>query len=304
MSEDSLSTYGKLLEERGVMPKGFRSGVASLSFIPAERPTQEPYKMNISALVTDKPVSSVAGVFTQNAFPGAPVIIARQRIPGKQIQGFFVNNRISNVSSPTGIEDALTLSGSMAHHLGTQGDVILPVSTGIIGWRLPVTEMLQAQHQLMENLQDQSLVSFSRAIMTTDSFPKIRRAPLGSGSLVGVAKGAGMIEPNLATMLVFLVTDVKFDPDKAQQILGQVAERTFNSISVDSDQSTSDMVTLLGSEVYDQVDQQALEHALFQVCSQLAEDIVRNGEGTSHVIQMTVLGRSSHLEARSIARLL
>lgn len=302
MLEYSQSNYRKQLESQGVMPKGFRSGVASLSFIPSERPTQEPYKMNISTVITNKPVSSVAGVFTQNAFPGAPVLIARQRIPGKQIQGFLVNNRIANVSSPTGIEDALQLSGSLAQHLGSQPDTILPVSTGIIGWRLPVPEMLQAQHQLMSNLQDTSLVSFSEAIMTTDSFPKIRSTPLGSGTLVGVAKGAGMIEPNLATMLVFLLTDVGFDPLEGQKVLSRVAEKTFNSISVDSDQSTSDMVTLLGSEWFPKVEPQELEKALEEVCSQLAQDIVRNGEGTSHVIQMVVQGRSTNQEARGIAK--
>ncbi|NCN04295.1 MAG: bifunctional glutamate N-acetyltransferase/amino-acid acetyltransferase ArgJ [Spirochaetales bacterium] len=294
--------YLQELEARAIMPKGFSAGVTSLSFVPQERPTQAAYKMNLSTLFCTKPTGSIAGVFTQNAFPGAPVIIAREKLTRKRAQGFLVNNKIANVSSARGVHDATKITQTFADHLSLDPQDIFPVSTGIIGWGLPVSDIEAALPALAKNVQSSSLLPFAKGIMTTDSFPKLRRSSLGSGSLVGVAKGAGMIEPNLATMLVFLVTDVSFPPDLGQRVLARVVDRTFNCISVDSDQSTSDMVMLLGSDHYGPVNEQQLEVALTEVCQELAEDIVRNGEGTSHILAVEVDGRSNDKEARSIGK--
>ncbi len=294
--------YLQELEKRGRLPKGFRAGATSLAFTPGERPTQEPYKMNISCILCDQPTESFAGVFTKNAFPGAPVIIGKEKVHRNSVQGIVVNNRIANVSTATGVQDALALTRAVGETMEMDPEGIFPVSTGIIGWKLPIPEMLGALGSLKSSLQNQQVLPVAQAIMTTDSFPKVRSVPLGEGTLVGIAKGAGMIEPNMATMLVFLLTDVGFHRNQGQESLQRVVDRTFNAISVDGDQSTSDMCLLLGSQHLPQVSQQELETALSQVCQELAEDIVRNGEGTSHVIAVRVRGRATNEEARSLGK--
>lgn len=284
------------------MPAGFRASTAALSFVPEERPTQEPYRMNLATVLLDEPTSSFAGVFTRNAFPGAPVLIGKERLKRDHVSGILVNNKIANVSSKSGVADATALCASFGGLVGIDGESLFPVSTGIIGWGLPVEDMRAAMPTLVAGLQSEQLLPVAQAIMTTDSFPKIRRREFGKGSIVGIAKGAGMIEPNLATMLVFILTDFSFDRNEAREILRQVSERSFNSISVDSDQSTSDMCLLLGSGKAGSISGIDLESLLLPLCSELAHDIVRNGEGTSHVISLQVHGRKDHDEARAIAK--
>jgi glutamate N-acetyltransferase/amino-acid N-acetyltransferase len=132
----------------------------------------------------------------------------------------------------------------------------------------------------------------ARAIMTTDRYPKLRSRAVGAGRLVGVAKGAGMIEPHLGTMLCFLCTDVEVGRDELRAALCWAADRTVNRISIDGDQSTSDMAIVLSSRAKGHVDPAAFREALRQVLAELAADIVRNGEGTSHVIRVAVSGAS------------
>lgn len=284
------------------MPPGFSAGVTSITFQARERPASEPYAMNLSYVAADRPSSSFAMVMTRNAFPGAPILIARERRKQSRLQGVLVNNKIANVASPTGIADALALTEAFGGASGVDPRLLLPISTGVIGWSLPVDAMAAAYPSLWQTGQRENLFPFARAIMTTDAYPKLAGAPLGNGTLVGVAKGAGMIEPNLATMLVFLFTDASFSRSEAQRVLARVSDETFNCISVDSDQSTSDICVLLGSERARRVSGSELEAALRSVCSQLAEAIVRNGEGTRHLIRVQVQGRKNAGEAREIGK--
>lgn len=286
----SEADYLAALAQRGVLPKGFRVASTRLSFVPNERPTQEPYAMNLALLMADRPTDSFAGVFTRNAFPGAPVILARKRMNEERVQGVLVNNKISNVCTATGIEDAESLLETLSPLVGAGSRRLFSVSTGIIGWSLPVREMQAAMPHLVSGLDAGTALEFARAIMTTDSFPKIRCAEVGTGRIVAIAKGAGMIEPNLATMLVFIMSDLDVSRDDARRALGEAAGKSFNRISVDSDQSTSDMVLFLSTRAAGAVAYPELARALSRVCSDLAEDIVRNGEGTSHVIKVHVSG--------------
>jgi glutamate N-acetyltransferase/amino-acid N-acetyltransferase len=141
--------------------------------------------------------------------------------------------------------------------------------------------------------------------MTTDLYPKLRRADVpgpGGGSIVGIAKGAGMIEPNLATMLVYVMTDVAVPRARLRAMLARVADDTFNSISVDSDTSTSDTVVALSSGAVPCADEGAFEAALRQVCAALAADVVRNGEGVHHVVRVRVAGAPTNAAARAIGK--
>lgn len=253
--------------------------------------------MNLGLIALDRPTEEFAGVYTSNLMPGWPVRIGRDRLGGRAASGVLVNNRIANVCSPGGREDAERLLASLGRLVGRPAAELFPASTGIIGWRLPVAEMEAALGGLAAGLDARSALPLARAIMTTDRFPKLHRAEAGPGSIVAVAKGAGMMEPNLATMLCFVMTDVSVGREELRASLRWAAGRTLNRLSVDSDQSTSDTVLALGSGARGAVDPAAFREALASVLGRIAEDIVRNGEGASHVIRVRVGGARSEAEA-------
>lgn len=301
------SDYRAYLADQAMLPSGFRVGTSRLSFVPSERPTLEPYRMNLSLMLLDKPTSSFGGVFTRNAFPGAPVILAREKMEEELLGGVLVNNKIANVRAATGIRDARRLTSSLAKELDRQLGIdesgnLLSVSTGIIGWKLPVPEMEQSLPELVGSLHGGSALDVADAIMTTDAFPKARRAQIGEGTILGIAKGAGMIEPNMATMLVFLLTDITISRDTLRGMLREAVDSSFNAISVDSDMSTSDMALLISSCAKPAVSESAFGEALRTVCRQLAGDVVRNGEGTAHVMRVTVSGMPNDQTAQGAAK--
>ena len=154
---------------------------------------------------------------------------------------------------------------------------MLPSSTGVIGWGLPVDAILAALPAAVGALRGGSVLPAAEGIVTTDLYPKVRRAAVGGGSIVGIAKGAGMIEPNMATMLVYLLTDLAVPRAELRRMLSSAVEPTFNSISIDSDTSTSDTVALVSSGAAPCRDLPGFERALRSVCADLAEDVVRNG---------------------------
>jgi glutamate N-acetyltransferase/amino-acid N-acetyltransferase len=283
------------------LPRGFRAGTADLEFTPAE--VGRPARMRLALLALDRPTASFAAAFTRNAFPGAPVLVGRRRLEGARLGAILVNNKISNVCAPGGEAAAERLSAEAARLLGISATEVLPSSTGVIGWRLPVEAMAAALPGAVASLQAESLLPVAEAIMTTDLYPKVRRAALpGGASLVGVAKGAGMIEPDLATMLVYLLTDAAVPREALRAALAEAVQGSFNAISVDSDTSTSDTVALLASGAAGPVDDGAFRAALSRVCRDLAEDVVRNGEGVRHVLRVRVSGAPDAAAARTLAK--
>jgi glutamate N-acetyltransferase/amino-acid N-acetyltransferase len=185
--------------------------------------------------------------------------------------------------------------------LGLSPEEVLPCSTGVIGWRLPVDRMLRALPEAVAALRPGSALAAAEAITTTDLYPKVRRAPAGGASVVGIAKGAGMIEPDLATMLVYLLTDADLPRAELSAALDEAVAGSFNLISVDSDTSTSDTVALLSSRRRP-APAPAFRAALRQVCRDLAEDVVRNGEGVHHVIRVRVSGAPDGAAARAVGK--
>ncbi len=298
----SEKDYLDALALRAALPEGFRAAAVPLAFRPRERAVTEPLPMNLSLIALDEPTASFAGVFTRNRFPGAPVLIGRERLGRPVTRGVLINNRISNVCTAHGREDAEELLAGLGGATGSQAGDWFAASTGIIGWQLPVAEMRGALPSLVSGLDRSSLLPVARAIMTTDAFPKVRRASAGRASVVGIAKGAGMIEPNMATLLCFLCTDAAVDRESLRAGLAWCVERTLNRISVDSDQSTSDTVLAFASGRKGPVADDALRGALFAVLSGLAGDIVRNGEGTSHVIRVTVRGAPDEPLAAAVGK--
>lgn len=286
----SQEEYFFSLEERGALPVGFRISSIGLEFFPVEKHSETPYRMNLSLLCTDEPTSVFGAMFTRNQFPGAPVLIGRELLKEKQVQGVVVNNRISNVCAPNGVASAKAVASAVEKRGGFPPHSIFPSSTGIIGWRIPEKEMIEAVPRLFDALHGGTGVDLAKAIMTTDSFPKLRAKNIGEGRIVAVAKGAGMIEPNLATMLCFVMTDITVSRELLQEALQEAVEKSFNRISIDSDQSTSDSVIMLSSCKKGEVGVESFKTGLCEVLRDLANDVVRNGEGTAHVMRIEVEG--------------
>jgi glutamate N-acetyltransferase/amino-acid N-acetyltransferase len=296
----SRTAHRAWLEAQSALPEGFRVGTASLEFVPVEVP--KPGLMNLTLIALDRPTPAFAAKFTRNAFPGAPVIVGRRRLAGRALGAVVVNNKVSNVCAPGGVEAAERICAETSRLLGIAPEEVLPSSTGVIGWRLPVERMAEALPRAAAALQPRSVLPAAEAIMTTDLYPKVRRAEVGAGSIVGIAKGAGMIEPDLATMLVFLLTDLEVSREALREALDEAVEASFQNASVDSDTSTSDTVALLASGRRGTVDPPAFRAALRRVCRDLAEDLVRNGEGVHHVIRVEVSGAPDVATARGVGK--
>lgn len=288
------------LASQSTLPRGFRVGTHSFDFTPIE--ADKPARMTITVIAADHPTPDFAAVFTRNAFPGAPVIIGRKRLSEPKWGAILVNNKISNVCAPGGEETAEALCSTAAAALDMDTSEILPSSTGVIGWTLPTEAMKAAIPSAMTALQSESILAAAEGIVTTDLYPKVRSATVGEGRIVGIAKGAGMIEPNMATMLVYFLTDLKIDRQDLRESLQFAIDQTFNRISVDSDTSTSDTVAVLSSGEVEGVNLSDFRAALLEVCRDLAEDVVRNGEGIRHVLKIHVSGTPTDQDSVSIGK--
>ena len=300
LSFSSRDAHRNWLAQHATLPAGFRVGTTRFDFVPREAP--KPAKMTLTLIALDKPTPDFAAVFTKNAFPGAPVIVGRARLSEPTLGAILVNNKISNVCAPGGVEASERLCDAIAKQLGLSAGQVLPSSTGVIGWTLPVDAMLPALPKAVEALTNSSVLPAAEGIVTTDLYPKIRSVQLGGGRIVGIAKGAGMIEPNMATMLVYIMTDLVVPRDTLRAILSRVVDRSFNCISVDSDTSTSDTVVALSSGRVPCPDLAAFEAALATLCRDLAEDVVRNGEGVRHVMRVQISGAPTAALARSLGK--
>lgn len=302
--------YLDYINSASKLPKGFATGTADGSFISVEAPGLGNLKIRATVIqLTEGPTENWAACFTSNKFPGAPVKVGRKRLAaGGPIEALIINNKVSNVcSGGDGEADAELVCESVAKALSLKSaDLVLPSSTGVIGWRLPAKELAEdVVPEAVKNMQTNSVMNAAEAIMTTDRFPKVRSMTLSNGArIVGIAKGAGMIEPNMATMLSYILTDATVSKQKLQSMLGSVVDDTFNCLSVDGDESTSDTVVCLASnQISDDVDLDEFERALKQVSKGLAADIVRNGEGTSHVMRVVISNfPGTKKEARFLGR--
>lgn len=227
---------------------------------------------------------------------------------GGPLQALVINNKVSNVcSGGDGEADAELVCEAAAKALNLpSAKSVLPCSTGVIGWRLPAKELAEDVVPIaVQNLQSVSVLDAAKAIMTTDRFPKVRSKTLSNGArVVGIAKGAGMIEPNMATMLSYILTDATVSKADLQRILSSVVDVSFNCLSIDGDESTSDTVACVASnQVSEALDMKEFEDAMMFVCKGLAADIVRNGEGTSHVMRVQIANfPGTNVEARFLGR--
>lgn len=294
-------SYYKSLEAQNELPRGFTGATRSFTFSSVERGTSDSLRMNLSLIAVERPTSSVAAVTTTNRFPGSPVLLVREVLSsGRPVRGVLMNNKVANVGVPGGLDDAKRLTAAL-EALSGEGSW-LSLSTGVIGWRLPVERMMRELPALHEARRETVGVELAEAIMTTDRYPKLRRVDLGEGSIVGIAKGAGMIEPNLATMLSVILTDYDLSREALTALLKGSVEKSFNRIGVDGEQSTSDVVLLISSGLAGPVDESRFAEGLEEVTGYLARHVVRNGEGTAHVVRVEVRGLPNRGHSLYIAR--
>ncbi len=296
----SREDHREWLRSQGALPAGFRCGAARFEFIPVE--VHKPSKMALTLIALDEPTDSFAAMYTRNAFPGAPVIIGRKRLAAPRLGAIIVNNKVSNVCAPGGVESAERVCAAVASALSMSPTEVLPSSTGVIGWQLPTEAMLANVPSVISALQSESIVPAAEGIVTTDLYPKVRSVTVGDGRIVGIAKGAGMIEPNLATMLVYLLTDLDVSRDALREALRSAVDASFHSMSIDSDTSTSDTIVAASSRKKRCPSDEAFRSALEKVCWDLTEDVVRNGEGVHHVMRVRVSGAPTRDAARAIGK--
>ena len=255
-----------------------------------------------------------AGVFTRNWVKAAPVLLTKKRLQKGYVQAILVNSGCANAcTGERGMEDAKTLSQEAARILKISPDLIAVSSTGVIGEFLPVKKMSTQLPCLCKDLTEEKVEDFAHAIMTTDTVAKIafRKKIIAGKKIIigGVAKGAGMINPSLATMLVFIVTNAAVLPRTLQSLLDEGVKGSLNRITIDGDTSTNDTVLLLangqaGNRPFSKktADATGFKTMLFRVLEELAQKIVQDGEGATKIIEIRVQKAKSFEEAETIAR--
>ncbi len=244
-----------------------------------------------------------AAMFTRNRFPGAPVIVGRKHIASGFAQALVINSKNANVAmGKPGIDNAIETCRIVGEELEISSYDVLPFSTGVIGRPLPMEKIRAGLRGIKNELKPDNLKLAAEAIMTTDRYPKYISVRVGSAVIAGIAKGAGMIEPNMATMLVYLVTDAELPKAALRPMLRRVVDRTFNCMSIDTDTSTSDTVVLMANGLAGKVRLGHFEKGLLEVCEYLTKEIARNGEGVTKLIRVDVSGAKSSAQAKRAAK--
>ncbi|MDR1659133.1 MAG: bifunctional glutamate N-acetyltransferase/amino-acid acetyltransferase ArgJ [Desulfovibrio sp.] len=287
------------------LPKGFRAGATAANFKKAGRE-------DLGLVVSEFPCV-VAGLFTQNAFQAAPVKICQEILrKGAPVRAVLANAGQANAcTGEQGLENCRATQRMVAEKTGFAPEEILPLSTGVIGQQLPMDRWKAAVPELVVSLGSRDAEGFTRAFMTTDAFPKFaaRDLELGSGQvrLTVMAKGAGMICPNMATMLCVALTDAAVEQKIWQGMFGRAVDKTFNRVSVDGDTSTNDTILGLangasGVSVCAETDIAFLAECLTGILGKVAYMLVKDGEGAGKVIHITVRGARDDADAGLAAR--
>lgn len=269
-------------------------------------------KKDMALIVSDRMATSAAA-FTTNVVKAAPVIYDMGILKGGKAQAILVNSGNANACTGTrGLEDAGHSAALVAHELGIPEDAVFVSSTGVIGVPLDMERIEGGIKELATSLGDDPIPA-AEAILTTDTKTKLASVEVEidgkSVTISGMAKGSGMIHPNMATMLCFIITDAEIGHEALQKLLGKGISDSFNMISVDGDTSTNDSVIVLanGASGCGEIEEGSTAYAAFaaafdQVLGELARQIVKDGEGASRFIEMRVTGASSKADARTLAR--
>jgi glutamate N-acetyltransferase/amino-acid N-acetyltransferase len=279
--------------EQPRFPSGFRCASRNCGLKPVDK--------DLALFVSDREATAAA-IFTRNQFPGAPVILGRETIKDGRLKAIVVNSKVSNVATgAAGLSNARRMAAAASAECGTTPDRVLVSSTGVIGVPLPIEKIEAGLRGMTAELTADPLVG-ARGIMTTDSHPKALSTSVGPATITWIAKGSGMIEPNMATMLVYIFTDAGFDATVLDQMLRRSAHVSFNMLSIDTDTSTSDTCALLANGLAGSVPEDDFQNALTAGCVRMTEMLARDGEGAEHLLRCTVRGAIDEREARMIAK--
>jgi glutamate N-acetyltransferase / amino-acid N-acetyltransferase len=265
---------------------------------------------DLGLIVSDTP-AAVAAVFTKNKVQAAPVLLDKERCKSGKCQAIIVNSGNANCcTGPQGMANAIAMSRLAANGLSISEELVCVASTGVIGQALPVEKIESAIPELIRSLSEEGFSDFAQAIMTTDTKPKIvSRSAEVSGKVfvvTGIAKGAGMICPDMATMLCFVCTDIAADTASLQPMLQKSVDQSFNRITIDGDTSTNDMVFVLANGMSGVLMNQEGAMGKFQTCldevlMELAKMVVKDGEGATKLVEVIVNGAASNADAKKIA---
>ncbi len=278
------------------LPKGFRGAAIAAGL-------KSSGALDLTLIENMGPRFDAAAVYTSNQVVAAPVIWSREVTKGKLVRAAVLNSGGANAcTGPQGFADTHQTAEAVGQLLGISSGEVVVCSTGLIGEFLPMPKLLNGLNAISKNLKGNALDEVSRAIMTTDSVPKVAISTIAGAHFVGIAKGAGMLAPALATMLSVVMTDAVL-PGSAQEIFERVTDRTFNRIDSDGCTSTNDTVLLMGSGASNvSLTPVELESALMQICQSLAAQLIADAEGSTKTVAITVKGAETEDDAVQVAR--
>ena len=279
--------------DRARFPRGFRCASRNCGLKPDAK--------DLALFVSDVDAAAAA-VFTRNHFPGAPIVLGRETIRGGRLRAIVVNSKVSNVATgPAGVEHARRMAAAAATEVGTTADRVLVSSTGVIGVPLPIEKIERGLRGMAAELTDDPLIGVE-GIMTTDSYPKALSLAVGGATITWVAKGSGMIAPNMATMLSYIFTDAAMDVASLDRLLRRAVDDSFNMLTVDGDTSTSDTCAILANGRAGPIDETPFAAALAEGCVRMTELLARDGEGATRMLRVTVRSARDRGDARRVAR--
>jgi len=286
-------------------PKGFKSAGIHCGI--------KKSKKDLALIYSELPATA-AGVFTTNKVLAAPVLVCKEFLNSSDsFHAIIINSGNANAcTGKLGLENAYKMADETAKRLKIKSNQVFVSSTGVIGEQLPMDKIIKGINHIVDSIEDGNDLATAQAIMTTDTFPKLfNKTFLIDGkevSIGGIAKGSGMIHPNMATMLAFITTDAKIEKSTLQKLLKNVTDLTFNKIVVDGDTSTNDMVLMLANgasnvEIIDETENYKIfEKNLYELLKKLSIDIVKDGEGATKLVEINVEGALSDTDADKAAR--
>jgi len=276
------------------LPRGFTSHVANIGIKDSTH--------DLVIVSADRPVAS-AGVFTKSRFAGPSVVISRRHVANHTARAVVVLSKNANVANgQQGTADAEEVVELVARSIGCRPDDVLIASTGVIGRLYPMERVRDGLAKVPAQFTDSDAVEVAQGIMTTDTVHKIAQASVGAARIVGVAKGVGMIEPDMATLITMVFTDADISGTDLDCVWRKVIDRTFNCVSIDSDTSTSDTAVVMASGVAGPVDLDEFESRLEEVCLSLTKQVARDGEGAEKLIEVWVDRARDVGQAKTVAK--
>ncbi len=278
------------------LPKGFRGAAVAAGL-------KSSGALDLTIIENTGPRFDAAAVYTTNKVVAAPVIWSREVTKGKLVRAAVLNSGGANAcTGPQGFSDTHHTAEKVADLLGISSGEVVVCSTGLIGELLPMPKIFAGVESIAKALKSESLGDVARAIMTTDSVPKVATLSISGVEFAGIAKGAGMLAPALATMLSVVMTDAVL-PENAQEIFSRVTDRTYNRIDSDGCTSTNDTVLLMGSGASKvSLSDAEFESALMEICGSLAAQLIADAEGSTKTVAITIKGAATEEDAVEVAR--